>query len=168
MNKRIIKVFKELNISSYKVAEDLNQVVSQVTIRNFVNGKTENPHQTTLDLLVDYLCNNFKVSREWLMSGNGDIYLKEESDFYIEKLGVRFELDELIKHFEENKHAYFLKSKNLMLHVIEEFILNNEKYFEMSEYLRLFINDKVERKLEARLNELKDLGVIVKATKKDN
>ena len=163
MRERIVKIFNELEISSYKVAEDLNNAVSQVTIRNILRGKTQKSHQSTLDLLANYLCENYSVSREWIFTGKGHIYLDGESRLYLEKLGVRFELDELIKHFEENKHEYFSRSKNLMLHVIEELIKNKEQYFELSEYLRLFIKDSVEEKLEIRLNELKELGVIVKS-----
>ncbi|EDP94702.1 hypothetical protein U8527_07050 [Kordia algicida OT-1] len=165
MKDRITKVFNDLKISSYKTAEELNQVVSQVTIRNIVKGRTENPHQSTLDLLADYLCNNYKVSRKWLLSGEGEMYLKDDKDFYIEKLGVRFELDELITHFENNKEVYFANSKDLMLHVIEELIKNKEKYFEISEYLRLFIKDSVEQRLEKRLAEIKELGAIVNSQK---
>lgn len=168
MVERIIKIFEDLEISSYKAQNDLDGVVSQVSIRNILKGKTENPHQSTLDLLVNYLCENYKVSREWLLSGKGEVYLKEDEDFYIEKLGVRFELKELIKHFEDNKQIYFKKSPNLMLYVIEDLIKNKEEYFQLSEYLRLFIKDSVEEKLEKRLNELKELGVIVKAIKKES
>lgn len=166
MKDRIIKIFSDLNVSSYKVAEDLNQVVSQVTIRNIVKGRTENPHQSSLDLLADYLCEKYKVSRLWLMKGEGEIYLKDAEDYYIEKLGVRFELDELIEHFEKNKEVYFSRSKDLMLYVIEELIENKEKYFEISEYLRLFIKDSVEKRLEERLAEIKELGKIVDSQKK--
>lgn len=165
MVNRIIKVFKDLDISSYKVQNDLNGVVSQVSVRNILKGKTKNPHQSTLDLLADYLCRHHKVSRKWLLDGSGEIYLKENADFYIEKLGVRFELKELINHFEENKDIYFENSENLMLYVIEHLIKNKDKYFQVSEYLRLFIKNSVEERLEVRLNELKELGVIVKARK---
>jgi len=165
MKDRIIRILNDLDVSPYKIAEDLNQVVSQVTIRNIVKGKTENPHQSTLDLLADYLCDNFKVSRLWLTKAKGEIYLKDDNDYYLEKLGVRFEIDELIKHFENNKEIYFSKSKDLMLHVIEELIKNKDKYFEISEYLRLFIKDSVERRLEERLAEIKELGAIVNSQK---
>ncbi|KAB8151377.1 hypothetical protein EZY14_018750 [Kordia sp. TARA_039_SRF] len=165
MKDRLIKIFSDLNVSSYKVADDLDQVVSQVTIRNILKGKTANPHQSTLDLLADYLCENFKVSRLWLIKGEGEIYLKDDEDYYLEKLGVRFGLDELIKHFENNKEVYFSRSKDLMLYVIEELIKNKEKYFEISEYLRLFIKDSVEQRLEERLAEIKEIGAIVNSQK---
>ena len=56
MVERIIKIFEDLEISSYKAQNDLDGVVSQVSIRNILKGKTENPHQSTLDLLVNYYC----------------------------------------------------------------------------------------------------------------
>jgi transcriptional regulator with XRE-family HTH domain len=135
MFERILKVLTELNISGYRVEEISNGKITQVAIDKIKNGKTENPRKSTLEILTNILCEHYSVSREWIISGEGAQFLKKEEDtLFLEKHGVRFEGIELVDHFVQNK----------------------DEYFERSEYLKLFVNDLVEKGVTKRLNELKE------------
>ena len=135
MLERIIKVLKEQNISGYKIREKSNGLISQVSADKIKNGITAKPRKSTLELLVKILCMHYKVSKDWLLDGEGEPYLENDGDsFFLEKHGVRFEGIEIIDHFVRNKDEYFMKS----------------------EYLKLFVKDLVERGVTERLNELKE------------
>ena len=57
--------------------------------------------------------------------------MRDSKDIFLEKLGVRFELIELVDHFVKNKEDYYSKS----------------------EYLKLFIDNLAEQKIRQRLIE---------------
>lgn len=141
---RIQKAMKELDVSGYKIQQVSNGLLSQVSADKIKNGVIDNPREKSLKILTDILCAQFNVSREWLTEGTGDMLLEsdESKDIYLEKLGVRFELIELIDHFVKNKEAYY----------------------KQSEYLKLFINDLAEQKIRKRLLEF---GIIKEQTTKD-
>ena len=134
---RIQKAMIELDISGYKIQQLSNGMLSQVSADKIKNGVIENPRKNSLQVLSDILCTEFNVSREWLNEGIGEMVLASDkaSDIYLEKLGVRFELIELVDHFVKNKEAYY---KN-------------------SEYLKLFIENLAEQRIRERLIEF---GVI--------
>jgi len=134
MLERILKVLNELNISGYRVEEISNGLISQVSVDKIKNGKTATPRRSTLELLTDILCKHYHVSKDWIVSGEGDQYLEYKDNLYLEKHGVRFEGVEIIDHFVQNK----------------------DEYFERSEYLKLFVNDLVEKGVTKRLHELKE------------
>ncbi|WP_430412164.1 hypothetical protein [Kordia sp.] len=163
---RILQIINEQKITSYKIEKGTNNHISSVAARKILIGETTKPRRATLDILVDFLCADYNVSREWLHDGTGDIYLKEEADYYIEKQGVRFELNELITHFVENQEVYLEKSDTIRLMIIDSIVRNKDFYLSNSEYFRLFVEDLAEKKIEKRLQELKELGIIVKANKK--
>ncbi|KAB8152713.1 hypothetical protein EZY14_012900 [Kordia sp. TARA_039_SRF] len=166
MIERILKIIEEQKITSYKIEKGTNNHISSVAARKILIGETTKPRRATLDILIDFLCAKYNVSREWLNDGTGDMYLKDEADYYIEKQGVRFELEELIAHFIDNQEMYLEKSDTIRLLIIDNIVKNKDFYLK-SEYFKLFVDDLVEKRIEVRLQELKDLGVIVKASKKD-
>ncbi|AXG70020.1 hypothetical protein KORDIASMS9_02249 [Kordia sp. SMS9] len=103
MLERILKVLNELNISGYRVEEISNGLISQVSVDKIKNGKTSTPRRSTLELLTDILCKHYHVSKDWIVSGEGDQYLEYKDNLYLEKHGVKFEGVEIIDHFVKNK-----------------------------------------------------------------
>lgn len=138
---RIKSVIKQLGITGYEVEKKTD--LTQVGVDKILNGSTTKPRKTTVDILVNFLCDHHQVSRQWLETGEGEMLLIDESaqKIYLEKQGVRFELVELVDHFVQHKEAYL----------------------KQSEYLRLFVNDLIEKALKERL---KELGIVVKGIPK--
>lgn len=135
MLERIIKVMIDQQITGYQIRKISNGLISQLSADRIKNGKTAKPRKSTLELLVNLLCEHYNVSRDWLLKGDGEVYLeKKESKLFMEKHGVRFEAVEIVDHFVQNK----------------------DEFFKESEYLRLFVNDLVEKAVTKRLNELKE------------
>ncbi|WP_046758239.1 MULTISPECIES: hypothetical protein [Kordia] len=130
---RIRNAMKELDISGYKIQQISNGLLSQVSADKIKNGIIDNPREKSRQVLTDILCTEFNVSREWLTDGTGEMLLEsnDSKDIYLEKLGVRFELIELVDHFVKNK----------------------EEYYKKSEYLKLFIDNLAEQKIRQRLIE---------------
>lgn len=130
---RIRKAMKELDISGYKIQQISNGLLSQVSADKIKNGIIDNPREKSRKVLTDILCTEFNVSREWLTDGTGEMVLEsnDAKDIYLEKLGVRFELIELVDHFVKHKEAYYKKS----------------------EYLKLFVENLAEQKIRQRLIE---------------
>ncbi|WP_430410000.1 hypothetical protein [Kordia sp.] len=130
---RIRKAMKELDVSGYKIQQVSNGLLSQVSADKIKNSVIDNPREKSLKVLTDILCTEFNVSREWLTDGTGEMLLEsnDSKDMFIEKLGVRFELIELVDHFVKNK----------------------EDYYKKSEYLKLFIDNLAEQKIRQRLIE---------------
>lgn len=130
---RIRKAMKELDVSGYKIQQVSNGLLSQVSADKIKNSVIDNPREKSLKVLTDILCTEFNVSREWLTEGTGEMLLEsnDSKDIFLEKLGVRFELIELVDHFVKNKEDYYSKS----------------------EYLKLFIDNLAEQKIRQRLIE---------------
>ncbi|MBC8754682.1 hypothetical protein H2O64_08345 [Kordia sp. YSTF-M3] len=124
---------KELDVSGYKIQQVSNGLLSQVSADKIKNSVIDNPREKSLKVLTDILCTEFNVSREWLTEGTGEMLLEsnDSKDIFLEKLGVRFELIELVDHFVKNKEDYYSKS----------------------EYLKLFIDNLAEQKIRQRLIE---------------
>jgi len=162
---RILQIIKEQKITSYKIEKGTDHHISSVAARKIMIGETTKPRRATIDILVDFLCDEYNVSRQWINDGTGDIYLKDEADYYIEKQGVRFELDELTAHFIDNQEMYLEKSDTIRLLIIDNIVRNKDFYLNNSEYFRLFVEELAEKKIEKRLQELKELGIIFKANK---
>lgn len=130
---RIRNAMKELDISGYKIQQISNGLLSQVSADKIKNGIIDNPREKSRQVLTDILCTEFNVSREWLTDGTGEMLLEsnDSKDIFLEKLGVRFELIELVDHFVKNK----------------------EDYYKKSEYLKLFVDNLAEQKIRQRLIE---------------
>ncbi len=163
MISRILHIINEQQITAYKIEKGTNNHISNVAARKIINGDTTKPRQASMDILVNFLCKDYNVSREWLNDGTGEMYLKEESNYDFEKQGVIVSLDELIEHFLKNQSAYLDKSETIRLSIVNDFVKNKDFYLERSEYFKLFIDGLVEKGIEKRLQELKELGVIVRA-----
>jgi transcriptional regulator with XRE-family HTH domain len=67
LHERIKEIRKENKLSQSAFGEKLG--VSRDAINNIENNRVE-PKQ----LFVNYLCEIFKVNKDWLLTGEGDIY----------------------------------------------------------------------------------------------
>lgn len=144
MLERIIEILIEYNISGYKIKQLSKGLISQMATDKIKKGITENPRQSSLDLLANILIEHYDISRDWLFKGEGEPILgSRKNRLYLEKHGVRFELIEIIDYFVQNK----------------------DEILEESEFLRLFIADLVEKGVTKRLNELKEYMIAINSTK---
>jgi len=57
----IREIFKENKITGYRLAQDLD--VTQVGADKFLNGETQNPYKSTLEMYNSYIDNNFQPKR---------------------------------------------------------------------------------------------------------
>lgn len=69
MKERIIQLRKELKLSQAAFAEKVN------LSRNFI-GLVECGDRNLSDRTVIDICDTFNVNKEWLLTGNGDIFKK--------------------------------------------------------------------------------------------
>ncbi|WP_430409202.1 hypothetical protein [Kordia sp.] len=145
MLERILKVLEEKKITGYQIREKSNGLISQASADKIKTRKTLKPRKSTLEVLVKILCTHYNVSKDWLLQGEGEPYLENDDNFYLEKHGVRFEAIEIIDYFVENK----------------------DEFFKRSEYLKLFVKDLVEKGVTERLNELKEYLQIFNSNQKN-
>lgn len=147
---RILKIIKENEISPWSIEKSTNSLITRLSARKIIEGKTKNPRTATLNILVDFLCDNYNVSRTWLFEGTGDTYMVKEEDCYLEKHGVRFSLDELVKHFLDNQETYLNASNSLRLTIIDNIVRNKDYYLKISHYFKLFLELEIERALNKK------------------
>ncbi|EDP94137.1 hypothetical protein U8527_06690 [Kordia algicida OT-1] len=162
MTERILQLLHDLKIMPFTIEKGTNGHITRVAARKILDGRTKKPRVATLEILMKFLSEHYKVSREWMKEGIGEVYLKDEDDCFLEKHGVRFNFDELLKHFIENQEIYLGSSESLNLAFVNNIVKNKDFYIENSEYFRLFIKGLVEDGIEERLKTLKDIGVVVK------
>ncbi|MEG2787376.1 MAG: helix-turn-helix transcriptional regulator [Romboutsia sp.] len=73
MNERISELITALGIQQIEFASKLN--LSPATISKFVTGKTE-PNKR----MINHICNTFSVNEEWLLDGEGDMFINSDVD----------------------------------------------------------------------------------------
>jgi len=160
MLSRIIQILLELKVKPFTIEKGTNGLISRVAATKIIDGRTKKPRTATLEILKDFLSNEYKVSREWINLGTGEMFLKDGEDCYLEKQGVRFDFDELLEHFIENQQIYLGKSDQLRLAFVDNIVKNKDFYIGNSEYFRFFIKSLIEEGIEDRLNKLKELSNI--------
>lgn len=162
MIKRILQLLAELEIMPFTIEKGTKGHISRVAARKILDGRTKKPRQATLEILMKFLSNDYKVSREWMVEGTGEKFFKDEEDCLLEKHGVRFEFEELLQHFIENQEVYLSNSEQLQLAFVDNIVKNKNFYLENSDYFRLFIKGLIEEGIEERFKALKDLGIEIK------
>lgn len=71
---RLRQVIENKGITPYQLSAKTN--VSQATLSRILANSTTKPSIKTVEVIADYL----QISREWLLTGNGDMRAKPESD----------------------------------------------------------------------------------------
>ena len=71
---RLRQVIENKGIAPYQLSAKTN--VSQATLSRILANSTTKPSIKTVEVIADYL----QISREWLLTGNGDMHTKSESD----------------------------------------------------------------------------------------
>lgn len=67
MKDRIRKIRKDADLTQEKFAERLG--IKRNTVATYETGKSE-----PMDNIIFSICREFNVNREWLLTGNGDMY----------------------------------------------------------------------------------------------
>ena len=77
---RLRQVIENKGITPYQLSAKTN--VSQATLSRILANSTTKPSIKTVEVIADYL----QISREWLLTGNGDMHTKSESDASLSEL----------------------------------------------------------------------------------
>ena len=93
VRERIRKVRETLNISQREFAKRI--FISQTLL-----GDIELGNRNVNDRTVQLISTEFKVSKEWLLSGRGDMFTSPPPDFQLEKLIDIFkQLDKPLRNY---------------------------------------------------------------------
>ncbi|GHV71611.1 hypothetical protein AGMMS49928_24190 [Spirochaetia bacterium] len=91
INERIKAVRKALNISQKNFCESIYLSYSFYVK---IEAGTRNPNERVYELI----CNKYKVNKEWLITGKGEMFIETRPDVELEELmGIIKELDPLFK-----------------------------------------------------------------------
>ena len=77
---RLRQVIEEKGITPYELSAKTN--VSQATLSRIFANSTTKPSIKTVEVIADYL----QISRDWLLTGNGDMRAKSKSDASLSNL----------------------------------------------------------------------------------
>lgn len=121
MHDRIKQLRKNLKLSQKEFAEKLK--LQQNTICMFETGR-RNPSERT----IDDMCSVFHVSREWLLNGTGEIFIKT-TPAIMEQLRKEYHLND----FDFNLVYEYLKLDKHDRAILRNFIRNIAKYSDTAE-----------------------------------
>lgn len=68
--KRIREVIAEFKITSYEVAK--KTALSELGVSKIISGKVNNPNESSIKLIIDFLIGNYGVNKDWLFTGDGN------------------------------------------------------------------------------------------------
>ena len=77
---RLRQVIEEKGITPYELSAKTN--VSPATLSRIFANSTTKPSIKTVEVIADYL----QISRDWLLTGNGDMRAKSKSDASLSNL----------------------------------------------------------------------------------
>jgi transcriptional regulator with XRE-family HTH domain len=77
---RLRQVIEEKGITPYELSAKTH--VSQATLSRIFANSTTKPSIKTVEVIADYL----QISRDWLLTGNGDMRAKSKSDASLSNL----------------------------------------------------------------------------------
>ena len=77
---RLRQVIEEKGITPYELSAKTN--VSQAILSRIFANSTTKPSIKTVEVIADYL----QISRDWLLTGNGDMRAKSKSDASLSNL----------------------------------------------------------------------------------
>lgn len=113
MNRRIFELRKDLGLTQEKFAEKIG------LSKNFV-WMIEKGERVPSDRTISDICREFKVSKKWLCTGEGKMYLQLDQDEELDMIFQAIELssDDLIKQIVRT----YWKLSDEKKAVIKEFI----------------------------------------------
>ena len=106
---RIIKIRKALNVSQREFAKRI--FISQ-TLLGAIELGNRNVNERTIQLITT----EFKVSREWLLTGKGDMFTSPPPDLQLEKLLEIFnQLDQPLRDYllDQSKGLLKIQQENI-------------------------------------------------------
>ena len=107
VNNRIKQLRTVLNISQQELAKKI--YISQSTY-----GEIETGVRKVNDRIIQLICSQFSVNKDWLKTGNGEMFGDEKPDIRLEHL------NEIYRQLDETLKNYLLEQKELL------FKLHNE------------------------------------------
>ncbi|EGT4169757.1 TPA: helix-turn-helix transcriptional regulator [Clostridioides difficile] len=76
INKRIKEIREDINLSQQKFGEKLG--VSRDVISNIENNRVE-----VKTVFINHMCEIFNINKEWILTGEGEIYISVEDDILL-------------------------------------------------------------------------------------
>lgn len=73
ISQRISQIIKEKGITQYQLCA--NTGLEESVLSRIINGETKKPRQKTVELIANYL----HINPEWILTGEGNKHLEEES-----------------------------------------------------------------------------------------
>ena len=73
MKNRIKKIRKELDLTQQEFADKIG--IKRNTLSTYESGRNE-----PIDAVISLICREFNVSKEWLRTGEGDMFVQQSID----------------------------------------------------------------------------------------
>lgn len=117
MNNRVRLVRDKLHLTQSEFGEKLGvsrDVISNIEL-NRVNLK---------ELFIDHLCLVYRINKDWLVSGNGDMFLPSNNDYELRKImnNILKENDEFMKDIIFAFYSLTTEERKAILTIINRFI----------------------------------------------
>ena len=107
INERIKRVRTELNMTQVNFSRQIS--ISQSSL-----GEIETGVRKVNDRIIQLISSQFNINKEWVKTGNGNMYIKEKSDIRLENL------IDLYKQLDEPLQNYLLEQTELLLKLNSE------------------------------------------------
>ena len=86
----------------------------QICISQSSLGEIETGVRKVNDRIIQLISSQFNINKDWIKTGNGDMYIKEKSDIRLEHL------IEIYKQLDETLQKYLLEQSELVLKLHNE------------------------------------------------
>jgi transcriptional regulator with XRE-family HTH domain len=87
MRERIVKLRKVLGLTQQQFADEIG--IKRGTVANYEVGRNE-----PTEAVKRVVCETFGVNREWLETGEGEIFVKKGRDAIVRKMAYKLIVDE--------------------------------------------------------------------------
>lgn len=106
INERIKQIRSVINISQIEFSKKI--YVSQTTL-----GDIETGIRNVNDRIIQLICSEFNVNKDWLKTGNGEMFFEEKPDIRLEHLiEIYKQLDKPLKKYLVDQSELLLKAHN--------------------------------------------------------
>lgn len=117
MRYRLKFIRNKLKLTQTEFGERLG--VSRNVINNLESGRVE-----MKELFINHLCSVFKINKEWLLTGSGDMFLIIDNDSELESIMQKIlnENDEFMKDIIFAFYSLTTEERKAILTIINRFI----------------------------------------------
>jgi len=138
INERVKKLRKQLHLTQASFAKKINVATSTV-------GTWEINKRNIKSIYISAICTTFKINKEWLLFGKGEIFSNNENNPVISQIAKEYNLTKTQTNFMKAFLSLSKKQKDLIIETMEimKSMLDNTK----KEFTELTI-EKIDKELE--------------------